>query len=296
MSTEEKGGGSQEASTPANPTPDIAKGDNPIPIIALVLGIVGLVFSFGSGKFLLSLAFVLTLAAIILGFIALKKKKGMAIAAIVLGIIGLLFSVTGFSKSNKKEETKPEATKQETGGIDNKNANSAPAASSTNSNAAQAVADVALGKTFSDTSLGYSINYPSDWEYQKTEAAVEFKNPGGMIFRIQNALFKSRGGAYENVDDAVVKLKETIKQTDAGAKFGQESEISHDLVDGTNIPGKGVEIEMKAAGTTYKGVMAALSHMKGSVFYVVEYYAPADKYAEVTKIAAAMIKSWKIGK
>ncbi|MBM3255974.1 MAG: DUF4190 domain-containing protein [Candidatus Moranbacteria bacterium] len=296
MSTKGEKKEPQAPSAPTASTPALAKGNSPAPIIALVLGIVGLVFSFGSGKFLLVLAFLLTLAAVILGFVVLKEKKGVAIAAIVLGIIGLLFSVTGFLRGDKKGELKPEAATQENKANINGNNNNAQAVVPTNSNAAQTVAEIALGKTFSDAGLGYSINYPSDWESQKTEAAVEFKNSSGMIFRVQNALFKSRGGAYENLDDAVAKLKETIKQTDPNAKFGQENEISHDLVDGTSMPGKGMEVEMKAAGTTYKGVMVALSYLKGSVFYVVEYYAPADKYAEVTKIAAAMIQSWKVGK
>jgi hypothetical protein len=274
-------------------------------LIALIVSIVGLVFSFGSGAFLLVLALLLALAAIIMGAIAVKTQKTMAIITIVIGVIGLLFSVTGFSRGSKTETSKvatPPTGTQETASTNTNTASTTTATTAnTNSAATATTQKVDLPNTFSKKELGYSINYPKGWTAENPDNfTTEFKGGKGtpqenFIFRIQNVLPKARGGAYDSVDDAITKLTGQIKQGDKNAVFSTTESVNKDFSDGSKLAGKVVGIQMAANGGTYQGALTVLSYDKSGIFFVIEYYAPKANLDEMMSIATSMIGTWVIG-
>jgi len=267
-----------------------AEKSNPLPMIALITGLVGFVFSFASGTFILVLALLLCLAALIMGAISVKTKKVMAISTIVLSVIGLLFSVTGFSRGSKNE-AKNNTASQPTVNI---NANTAAVSNTTAQN-------VALPNNFSKKELGYSIGYPQDWTYTDQDkstvvfSAAKGSADQGIIFEIQNILFKSQGGSYENLDDGIKQLKDQVLTNDKNAKIGEAIDVSLDGSDGSKLSGKGVDIEMNVGGIPYKGAMTLIAYPQGKIFFLVEYYGPKEKFKQATDIAVSMINSWKIG-
>jgi hypothetical protein len=243
-----------------------------LPLVAMLLGIFGFIFSFGSGWFLKMLTIFTVIPAIILGFMLWKKgKKAMTITAIVLGILGLLLLVMGNSKNKNEDGSSNNPKKTET---------------------------VAM-KNFSDPDLGYSIDYPKDWKVSQEDSSVTLTAPKDVsdfpksIF-IQNILTGSRGGKSTSLDGVIKDFKKQVKDMDKNAKITDAGNFTVKAASGKDLQGKGFEAAYKIGNTDVKNAVSIIDYPEGGVYFYFGYIAQKDEYEKGQDTLLQIMKSWKI--
>lgn len=241
------------------------------PTVALVLGIIGFIFSLVYVKFLLVLAMFCLIPGIVVGIFSLKAgKKAVSIVAIILSILGLIMAVYHF----------------------------APNSGSSGDNSKMTEKKSKLSNIFSDSSLGYSIGYPKDWKQENVDKfSVMFQAPNNeaRVF-VQNISFKKNGGKYGSLDEGIKDLKKQIREIDKNVKYTDAQMSSFISADGKTFPIKGFDAEYSINGQKVKQSISLVQYDEGGVFFQFGFGSSADKFDSFSALALEMFGSWKIGK
>jgi len=157
----------------------------------------------------------------------------------------------------------------------------------------------ALGNTFQDEKLGYSIDYPSDWAAEKpSDYAATFSGKTGtpayyVTVSIQNLASKAGRGKYWNVESVIGDFKNQLRSGSADAVIFEETEFTHQ--NGMKqLKGKQFKAEYTIKGQRVKQWLIVIPHSNLEIFYAWSYTAPAEIYDTFTPIAQTMLDSWTI--
>lgn len=172
-------------------------------------------------------------------------------------------------------------------------------ADANNQNSATSNVDM---QTFSDASLGYSIQYPKDWtEEKKDSVTVLFSGPKAkdmfdVTLNIQNLLSANRGGKYADINAVVNDLKDQVKSMDKNATFSDMSDITFKRSDGMDLTAKGFATKFSRQGQKFSIMQVVVPHGDNLTFHALGYTAPAEKASKYLDLVTSILKTWQINK
>ena len=158
-----------------------------------------------------------------------------------------------------------------------------------------------LGNTFEDASLGYTIDYPSDWvverpsEYSARFTGAAWTPASRVTFTIQNVASTAIGGTYADSSSLLADLKCQLV-SDAGdicIYVGEDITVVDSS--GRTLTGPQIVAEYEAGADVYQEWIAVVPHGSGDVFYVLSYLALRDDYDRYEPTVLDMVRSWTIG-
>jgi hypothetical protein len=155
-------------------------------------------------------------------------------------------------------------------------------------------------QTFSDAALGYSIQYPSDWTYEKTDSVtVLFSGPKekdlfDVTLNIQNLASANRGGKYTDNNDVVKDLKNQIKAMDKNAVFGDVSDITFTRSDGMELIAKSFATKFNRQGKKFAIMQVVVPHGDSLTFHSLGYTAPLEKFEKNLDAIKPILETWQI--
>jgi hypothetical protein len=157
-------------------------------------------------------------------------------------------------------------------------------------------------QTFSDTKLGYSIQYPKDWTMEKPDSVtVLFSGPKekdmfDVTLNIQNLAATGRGGKYANIDDVVNDLQSQVKSMDKKATFSKITDISFKRTDGMDLPAKSFATNFTNQGKKFDIMQIVVPHGDNLTFHSLGYTAPDDKFKKYLDLIQTIGETWVINK
>jgi len=157
-----------------------------------------------------------------------------------------------------------------------------------------------LTKTYDNLDSRYMINYPVDWDYDKSTAGtVIFSGREGVpsfvsSVNIQVVLTKSMKGEYSTVSDFMGDIKRQVKRQSSQADFIEEGPITIKQRDGELARGQYVIFTYQFNHQTIKQWQIVVLRHDGQVFYAWAYTSTASQYDMDLPIAKAMLDSWGI--
>jgi hypothetical protein len=157
-------------------------------------------------------------------------------------------------------------------------------------------------QTFSDAALGYSIQYPNDWSFEKTDSVTVLfrgpkeKNMSDVTLDIQNLTSSNRGGKYTDNNDVVKDLKNKVKSMDKNVVFNDISDITFKRSDGMELIAKGFAAKLFAQGKNYVFMYIVVPHGDSLTFHTLEFMAPADTFDKYSDLAKSILETWQINK
>lgn len=157
-----------------------------------------------------------------------------------------------------------------------------------------------LGNLFNDSSMGFSVEYPSDWKEEKGTDAT-FNSPSVTFYPDQpNPIGKvivDKLTAASNPDaamlDGLVKSVEKNMIASNG-KISDEKDFVYKFDDGTISTGRHFKAEYSYQGNMFKQWIILVPY--SGFVYSFSYTAPPDKYDSNNDIVIDMLNSWKIKK
>lgn len=153
---------------------------------------------------------------------------------------------------------------------------------------------------FEDSSLGYKIEYPYDWIYEKiSQYKVIFSGkPGTEAYystvNIQNVASKKIGGSFDNMASVIKDFKKQILMHGENAKFYDERKIIYKTKGGNTLSGEEFITEYTKAGENFKQWQIFTPSYNGEIFYVWVYTSPIEQYDTYLETAKKMLNSWEI--
>jgi hypothetical protein len=163
-------------------------------------------------------------------------------------------------------------------------------------------ADNGSVKTFSDSNLGYSIQYPKDWTAEKKDSVTALfsgpkeKKMDDVTINIQNLLSVNRGGKYANIDDVVNDLMSQVKNMDKHATFSKIADITFPRADGTDLPSKTFSMIFTNQGKKFGIMQIIVPHGDDLTFHSMGYTAPFDKFEKNLDLVKPILETWIISK
>jgi hypothetical protein len=157
-------------------------------------------------------------------------------------------------------------------------------------------------QTFSDTALGYAIQYPKDWTAEKKDAAaVLFSGPKkddklDVTLYIRNIASSSRGGNFADANDIVKDLKNQAKSMDKNATFSDVTDIAFKRSDGMELTAKSFAIKVVNQGKKFVLMQVIVPHGDGLTFHRFEFMAPNDKFDKYLDTVKSILETWQISK
>lgn len=158
------------------------------------------------------------------------------------------------------------------------------------------ISSMEIHPLFYDEYLGYSIQYPEGWIYEKVgEFEVNFKK-GSLPIRVNivNVASVQQGGKHENVEQIVHALKEEIKTATLHASILDENEFFYEQGTSRELSGKQFKAEYIFQGEKFKQWKIILQRKNGGIFYVWTYTARADVFNKYSPEANLMLSLWRL--
>ncbi|MFH0969096.1 MAG: DUF4864 domain-containing protein [Patescibacteria group bacterium] len=156
--------------------------------------------------------------------------------------------------------------------------------------------------TFSDATLGYSIQYPKDWTYEKPDnVTVVFRGPkeknmSDVTVNVQNLASVNRGGKYTDSGDVVKDLKKQVQSMDKSAVIGDSQDINLKRADGLELIAKSFAMAFTYQGQKYKQLQIVVPHGDSLTFHAWAYRAPFDNFDKYSDVIKTIADSWTINK
>jgi hypothetical protein len=157
-------------------------------------------------------------------------------------------------------------------------------------------------QTFSDSALGYSIQYPKDWTMEKKDTAtVLFSGPNkedalDVTLYIRNIASFNRGGNFADTNDIVKDLKNQAKNMDKNATFSDISDITFKRSDGMELTAKSFAIKVVNQGKKFVLMQVIVPHGDSLTFHRFEFMAPTEKFDKYLDLVKSILETWKINK
>jgi hypothetical protein len=159
---------------------------------------------------------------------------------------------------------------------------------------------VAQARSFSDSTLGYSIDVPDSWQVERPSSyEVQFSGNSGAaasaVFSIQNVASTAIGGQYAEVAALVEDLKcQWVAGSGDICIYLGDALLVRDAA-GNVLSGPQWIAEYEYGDTVYKEWLAVVAHSSGQVFYVLTYTIPRTYYDAVEPTILDMLGTWTIG-
>lgn len=157
-------------------------------------------------------------------------------------------------------------------------------------------------QTFSDATLGYSIQYPKDWTVEKKDAVTVLfsgskeKDMFDVTLNIQNLASTNRGGKYADNNDVVKDLKNQVKGMDKNATFSDVSDITFKRTDGMELTAKTFATKLVNQGKQFAIMQIVVPHGDSLTFHALGYTAPIDKFNKYMDLVKSILETWQINK
>jgi len=158
-----------------------------------------------------------------------------------------------------------------------------------------------LENTFGEATLGYTIEYPSDWvierpsEYTVRFAGAARTTASRVSFVIQNVASTTIGGQYADVGEFLDALKcQLVTGAEDICIYTGDAMVVVDA-SGRTLTGPQILAEYEYGGDVYKEWLAIVPHSSGNVFYLLTYTSPRADYDRFEPIVLDMVATWTIG-
>ena len=156
----------------------------------------------------------------------------------------------------------------------------------------------ALGNTFKEQNLGYSMSYPGDWVYTfQAPHIVVFSAKKGSVgeatvsIRNLNSTLVP-GGRYKDIDSVIDGLMNQLKRTKDVMVYNPEPYVYSKGQ--LNLTGKQLVAEYTLQGEKYKQWVVVLPRSGGDVFHLWSFVSQAKAYDHNLSVAKAMLNSLTI--
>lgn len=159
--------------------------------------------------------------------------------------------------------------------------------------------DSSSTKIFENKSNRYSIQYPTDWEYEQPEkGTVIFSGKKGTpsyfaTVNIQTILTKKSGGKYTNLKEFMASFKKQIAEHASDAKILDQGEAQLPQ-NPKKFHGEYLIFTYTLKGQAFKQMQFVIFRDDGLAFYAWGYTSPVEQYNTDLPIAKAMYESWII--
>ncbi len=163
------------------------------------------------------------------------------------------------------------------------------------------VAVIGSNNTFGDASLGYTIEYPTDWVVERpSEFTVRFTGvawtPASRVtFAIQNVASAAIGGRFEDTAELLDDLKCQLATGGGDVCIYVGDSITVVDAAGRRLVGPQIVSEYEYDGDVYKEWIAVVPHGSGDIFYVLSYTALQNDYDRYEPTVLDMVSTWTIG-
>jgi hypothetical protein len=157
-------------------------------------------------------------------------------------------------------------------------------------------------QTFSESSLGYTIQYPKDWTMEKKDAAsILFSGPKkedvlDVTLYIRNIASSNRGGNFADSSDIVEDLKKQAKSMDKNSTFSDITDIAFKRSDGMDLTAKSFAIKVVNQGKKFVLMQVIVPHGDNLTFHRFEFMAPTDKFDKYLDTVKSILETWQINK
>lgn len=157
-------------------------------------------------------------------------------------------------------------------------------------------------KTFADPALGYNIQLPNDWTFEKKDSVTALfsgpqeKDMFDVTINIQNLTSTNRGGQYADNDDVVKDLKKQLKDMDKNATFSDITDITFTRSDGMELTAKSFASELVIEGKKFVIMQVVVPHGDSLTFHALGYTAPAEKFDTHLDLVQSILETWEINK
>ncbi|MCX6763936.1 MAG: DUF4864 domain-containing protein [Candidatus Moranbacteria bacterium] len=157
-------------------------------------------------------------------------------------------------------------------------------------------------QTFSDSALGYAIQYPKDWTVEKKDSVtVLFSGPKekdmfDVTLNIQNLASTNRGGKYADNNDVVKDLKNQIKSIDKNATFSDATDITFKRTDGMELTAKSFATKFVNQGKNFAIMQIVVPHGDSLTFHAIGYTAPIEKFEKYLDLVQSILETFTISK
>jgi hypothetical protein len=160
-----------------------------------------------------------------------------------------------------------------------------------------------IDKTFRMQGSGYTIGYPSTWEYAAAGpdrivfGGSREKGTLGSAVGIRNVnSTKVQGGKYKDMDALTGDLLDQLKAAEVKDVKVYPTETYIYEREGVSVTGKQFLVEYNYQGGTYKQWFVIVPRPAGDVFHLWYYVAPLAQYDRDLGTAKAMLASWALDK
>lgn len=153
---------------------------------------------------------------------------------------------------------------------------------------------------FEDNQLGYKIEYPYNWIYEKQNAyRIIFSGKEGTdayysTISVQNVAALKADGKYTSTDLIIKDFRKQILTHGENAKFYNERKFIYKTNSGIILTGEEFISEYTRSGEKLKQWQIFLPNISGQIVYVWIYTSPVDQYDTYLEVAKDMLDSWKI--
>jgi len=155
--------------------------------------------------------------------------------------------------------------------------------------------------TYTDTAGKYTIKYPDNWMYEKTDAnSVMFSGKKGSAayastITIQVLPMKKSGGIYKNAQAIVDDLKKQINDKTTNVKYQREGQAELPMYT-KEFKGYFFEVSYTYRGVPIKKMQFIIVNPSSTMGYSWGYTTDTTRYDIDLPVAKAMYESWNIQK
>ncbi|MGE0714994.1 MAG: hypothetical protein AB7P02_06100 [Alphaproteobacteria bacterium] len=169
----------------------------------------------------------------------------------------------------------------------------------TDAGAPAAAGAEALSERLEEWRLGYALRYPAGWQVVRLNdftvrlsAGRDARNRESAI-TIQNMAGVAQGGVYEQAEDVARAFRKQIVGLDPKAQFHSERPFNYAR---TRLRLKGVEFSAayRVGGNDWRQWQIVLPRPDGNAFHAWGLTAPAERFDDYARVAAAILESWVI--
>ena len=156
-----------------------------------------------------------------------------------------------------------------------------------------------LSSTFSDTGLGYSIKYPSEWVYSKIKPhIVMFSGKENTpayyaTINIQNLASTLIGGKFNTIKDAEDHFYQQLRSGTLSFSASESKTFTFSS-GGRNITGTVSFMTYSRENEDFKQLMIIFPRHDRKLFYAVMYTAPKEDYDTYYPVAVEMLNTMVI--
>ena len=164
--------------------------------------------------------------------------------------------------------------------------------------AAPAAADP-LPQRLEEWQLGYALRYPAGWTATKLNAFTVRLSAGRdarsreSALTIQNMASVAAGGVYEKAEDVAAAFRKQIQGLDPKAQFRNERPFQYNRTR-LRLTGTEFSATYKVGENDWRQWQIVLPRPDGNAFHAWGLTAPAERFDDFVRVAAAMLESWVI--